>query len=205
MRKSTFRWLAIVLALVVYLGMAACSGENQADAEGAGEHAAAESGGVEGADSEASGEHARSESGGEHGEGGEGGERREGREGGEHARSEGGGEHGEGGEGDEHGEGGEGEESGEYIGSGDTWDATRSGARLVLAFDPTSDAFVGSVQNTTSARLCAVRVEVHLSTGTELGPTERTDVGPGQTIEVRLPASGEAFDAWTAHPELSPC
>ena len=217
MRKSTFRWLAIVLASVVYLGMAACSGENQADAEGAGEsvaaseeageHAAAESGGVEGSEVEASGEHARSESGGEHGEGGEGGERREGREGGEHARSEGGGEHGEGGEEGEHGEGGEGEgeESGEYIGSGDTWDTTRRGARLVLAFDPASGAFVGSVQNTTSARLCAVRVEVHLSTGTELGPTERTDVDPGQTIEVRLPASGEAFDAWTAHPELSPC
>lgn len=190
MRKSTFRWLAIVLASVVYLGMAACSGETRADADGAGEsvaaseeageHAAAESRDVEGAEVEASGEHARSEVGGEHGEGGEEGE------------------HGEGGE-------EEGEESGEYIGSEDTWDATRRGARLTLAFDPASDAFVGSVQNTTSVRLCGVRVEVHLSTGTELGPTERADLEPGHTIEVRLLVSGEAFDAWTAHPELSSC
>ena len=201
MRQPIHRWLAIVLASVVYLGMVACSGETDATAEGAGESGAAseeagEHAAAESANVEAGGEHARSEGGGEHGEGGEGGE---------HARSEGGGEHGEGGEEGEHGEGGEGEESGEYIGSEDTWDATRRGARLVLAFDPASDAFVGSVQNTTSARLCAVRVEVHLSTGTELGPTERTDVDPGQTIEVRLPASGEAFETWTTHPELSPC
>ena len=222
MRKSTLRWLAIVLASVVYLGMAACSGETQADAEGAGvsgaaseaagEHAAAESGGVEGAEVEAGGEHARSEGGDEHGEGGEGGEHArsegggehgEGGEGGEHARSEGGGEHGEGGEGGGHDE--EGDESGEYIGMEDTWDATRRGARLVLSFDSASGAFVGTVENTTRETICAVRVEVHLSTGTELGPTERTDLPPGQTTAVTLPTAGESFDTWTAHPEISPC
>ena len=213
MRQPTHRWLAIVLASVVYLGMAACSGETQADAEGvgesgaaseeAGEHAAAESGGVEGADVEASGEHARAEGGEEHGEGREGGEHARSEGGGEHARSEGGGEHGEGGEGGGHDE--EGEESGVYIGSEDTWDATRRGARLVLSFDPASGAFVGTVENTTRETICAVRVEVHLSTGTELGPTERTDLPPGQTTAVTLPTAGESFDTWTAHPEISPC
>ena len=115
----------------------------------------------------------------------------------EHGGSEGEGEHGEDGE--------EGEEAGVYIGPEDTWDATRNGARLVLSFDPASNAFVGTVENTTRQTLCAVRIEVHLSTGTELGPTERTDLPPGETTVVRLPTAGELFDTWTAHPEISPC
>ena len=113
------------------------------------------------------------------------------------ASSEGEGEHGEDGE--------EGEESGVYIGPEDTWDATRNGASLVLSFDPASNAFVGTVENTTRQTLCAVRVEVHLSTGTELGPTERTDLPSGETTVVRLPTAGELFDTWTAHPEISRC
>ena len=134
---------------------------------------------------------------------GESGAPREGA--GEHATSEGGGEHGEGGEDGEHGSGGEGEESGKQIGPEDTWDVTRNGARLILLFDPASGAFLGTVENTTRQMLCAVRVEVHLSTGTELGPTERTDLPSGETTVVELPAAGEDFDSWTAHPEVSVC
>jgi hypothetical protein len=119
---------------------------------------------------------------------------------------EGQGEHGEGegreGEG-EHGE--EGEESGEYLDPGDTWDATRRGARLILSFDAAQGAFVGTVENTTQQTLCAVRVEVHLSGGPELGPTARTDLPPGESSDVALSAEGESFDAWTAHPEVSAC
>ncbi len=178
MRESTCRWLAIVAAVAVSFGMAACTDEPRAKAEGAGESGAAR---------EVAGEHTGSEGAGEH------------------ARSEGGGEHGEDGEGGEHGSGGEGEESGERIGPEDTWDATRNGARLVLSFDPASKAFVGTVENTTRQTLCAVRVEVHLSTGTELGPTERTDLPSGETTVVELPTAGEVFDTWTAHPEVSPC
>ena len=92
-----------------------------------------------------------------------------------------------------------------YIGAAETWDVIRGGARLVLSFDSESNAFVGTVENTTQQTLCAVRVEVHLSTGTELGPTARTDVPGGQSATVRLPTEGEAFEAWTAHPEMSPC
>ena len=102
------------------------------------------------------------------------GEHREGREGGEHAEE---GEHG--------GEGGhdeEGEESGVYVSASETWDVVRRGARLVLAFDSGSNAFVGTVENTTEGRLCAIRVEVHLSTGTELGPTDRVDLPAGVTV-----------------------
>jgi hypothetical protein len=124
---------------------------------------------------------------------------------GEHSGSEGEGEHGEEGEGGEHGSGEAGEESGVQIGPDDTWDTTRNGARLVLSFDPQSNAFAGTVENTTERTLCAVRVEVHLSTGTELGPTGRTDLPPGETTAVELPTGGEVFDTWTAHPETSPC
>ena len=161
MRESTRRWLVIVAAVTVSLGMAACADRPRAEAEGAGESGAAREGA------------------------------------GEHARSEGRGEHDE--------DGKEGEESGERIGREDAWDTTRNGARLILAFDPASNAFVGTVENTTREMLCAVRVEVHLSTGTELGPTERTDLPSGETTVVELPTAGEVFDSWTAHPEISPC
>ena len=197
MKEATYRWFAMATVAVMALGMAACSGGQDESSEGEAEHAsseaAAEQASAEGTaeeSSEGSGEHARSE--------GEG----------EHARSEGSGEHGEGGESGEGGhgeEGEEGEESGVYIGKGETWDAVRRGARLVLKFDAASNAFVGTVENTTAGTLCSVRVEVHLSTGTELGPTPRTDVPSGQKTEVKLATGGEAFDTWTAHPEVSAC
>lgn len=178
MRESSCRWLAIIAGLALSIGTAACSDEPRASAEDAGES---------GARREAAGEHAS----------------REGT--GEHARSQAAGEHTEGGEGGEHGAGEEGEESGEQIGPEDTWDATRNGVRLVLSFDSASNAFVGTIENTTRQALCAVRVEVHLSTGTELGPTERTDLLPGEKTVVELPTAPEVFDSWTAHPEVSPC
>jgi hypothetical protein len=74
-----------------------------------------------------------------------------------------------------------------------------------LRFDSESDAFVGTVRNSTSGILCAVRVEVHLSNGTELGPTERTDLASGASTEVRLSAEAGSFESWTAHPEVSSC
>jgi hypothetical protein len=204
MKQAYCRWFGIVSIATVALGIAACSGGQDEGSEGEGEHtraeAAAEHARAEGAaeaSSEGSGEHARSEGEGEHA-------RSEGE--GEHARSEGSGEGGEG-EG-EHGQAGhdeEGEESGVYIGKEETWDVVRRGARLVLKFDAASNAFVGTVENTTASTLCAIRVEVHLSTGTELGPTPRTDVRSGQKTDVTLSTEGEAFDTWTAHPEVSAC
>ncbi len=174
-KEATYWWFGIAAVAAASFGMVGCS---------SGPRTAGESS----TRTEAVGEHASSEAEGEH------------------ARAEGTGEHGEGREGrDHHGPGEEGEKSGEYIGREDTWDATRKGARLILSFDPASDAFVGTVENTSRVRLCAVRVEVHLSTGTELGPTERTDLQPGEKTVVRLATGGEAFDTWTAHPEVSPC
>ena len=171
------------VALLMSFGIAACAREAQVDADATGGSAVAAASGERAEDS---GEHTESSESAESGE-------------------EGGGEHGEG-EGADHEEpSGEGEESGEYIARADTWDATRQGARLVLSYNAQQGAFVGSVENTTDQRICAVRVEVHLGGGQELGPTPRTDVPAGSTIDVELATHGAAFEAWTAHPELSTC
>ena len=182
MREPRLIQLA-ALAVVTLLGLTSCTGTPDPEAA-EGEPAAAleRDGGDEG----------RGE-GGEHGEGSEGGEHNEG------------GEHDEGGEHREGAEGDEGEESGEYIARDGSWDATRRGTRLQLSFDPAGDAFTGTVENTTQETICAVRVEVHLSGSIELGPTERTDLAPGESVAVELSAEGSDFEAWTAHPEQSAC
>ena len=221
MRASVHKRPLIVTALIMSFGLTACSGESEANAEGAGEASMA----AETSERE-SAERASAEVGGEQAEGGESAEGHEsgesGREGeGEHGESgegrEGGGEHDEGGESgeegesehggpeSEHDEGEEGEEPGIYIGRADTWDMTRRGARLILSLNPASNAFVGTVENTTNQTLCAVRVEVHLSGGPELGPTPRTDIPSGGTTPITLPTEGVAVDTWTAHPEMSAC
>lgn len=197
MKKAPYRWIPVLTAAAMCFVISACSVESETG-ESAPDQAALEygtDGDVE--PTEGAGESGTAETGGEHDEA------EEGQEAGEHARSERDGEH----SGGEHDEGGEeeGKESGVYVGAGETWDAVRNGARLVLKFYPERGVFFGTVENTTEATLCAVRIEVHLDNGTELGPTERTDVESGQTVEVALGSSDEAFESWTAHPELSPC
>jgi hypothetical protein len=117
------------------------------------------------------------------------------RDGGEHG-GEGYGEHGRGG----YGEGGE--ESGTELAPNEIYDDVRNGARLILAYDKQSNSFNGTVENTTNRTLRRVRVEVHLSNGTELGPTTPSDLGPGKKRAVKLPATAKAFDGWSAHPEV---
>lgn len=131
--------------------------------------------------------HERSHDGGEHGHDGH----EHGREGrGEHDRDSG----------EYHGE--ESEESGIELSLDQTYDNVRNGARLVLAYDQPSNSFVGTVENATDQLLEQVRVEVHLSNGTELGPTTPADLKPGQKIDVKLEATTTDFDHWTAHPEV---
>ena len=84
----------------------------------------------------------------------------------------------------------------------ETYDMVRNGARLTLRYDAPSNAFKGAVENTTNAVLADVRIEVHLSNGTELGPTTPTDMAPGDTIEINLPATSAAFTGWVAHAEV---
>ncbi len=97
--------------------------------------------------------------------------------------------------------GGEGEESGQQFAKDEPYDQVRNGARLKLVYDAKTNAFVGTVENTTNQTLPKVRVEVHLSNGIELGPTTPTDLAPSQKINVELNAAGQDFNKWSAHPE----
>jgi hypothetical protein len=101
----------------------------------------------------------------------------------------------------EHDGGSEGEEAGTRFAVGETCDAVRKGVRLILAYDSVSGAFAGTVENVSDQTVPAVRVEVHLSNGTELGPTPRNDLKPGARLPVILSAEGQAFDWWKAHAE----
>ena len=131
-----------------------------------------------------------------------------------HTGAEGSGGEGAGGEG--HGPGGEGgsESGGEPGGSGSeegsganlapdaTFDAIRGGARLIMNYDATGNTFTGTVENTTSNTLSNVRIEVHLSNGTELGPTTPIALAPGETANVNLPSTQASFTGWIAHAEV---
>ncbi len=106
---------------------------------------------------------------------------------------------------DRSGEGGgeqDGEESAVQYDKSETYDQVRGGARLILSYDAVANAFTGTVENTTDAVLDNVRVEIHLSNGIELGPTEPGDLAPGERRPITLPASEEAFSTWNAHPEV---
>ena len=131
--------------------------------------------------------------------------------------SESGGEHSGGRESSESGgEGAEGggESSGESGGAGseegsanmlapdETFDAVRSGARLIMSYDAPSNSFKGTVENTTNSVLDQVRVEVHLSNGTELGPTTPQALAPGEAAPITLPSTQASFTGWVAHAEV---
>ena len=99
------------------------------------------------------------------------------------------------------------EEGGTLLTLDDTHDAIRRGAHLIMSYDAQANAFIGTVENTTKATLQQVRVEVHLSNGTELGPTTPKDLAAGESMPVRLDApknENETFDGWVAHPEVGP-
>ncbi len=103
------------------------------------------------------------------------------------------------------------EESANQLTLAETYDHTRKGARLIMAYDAATNTFKGTVENTTNAILQQVRVEIHLfnSQGPnppdpELGPTAPRDLAPGEIIPIELMAVAEPFDMWVAHPEVGP-
>ncbi len=108
---------------------------------------------------------------------------------------------GEGGEGSE-GPGGSEEGSAAMLAPDETFDMLRNGARLILGYDAASNAFTGSMENTTNGVLTRVRVEVHLDNGTELGPTTPIDLAPGQLATVSLASTQAPFGGWVAHAEV---
>ncbi len=83
----------------------------------------------------------------------------------------------------------------------ETFDEVRRGVRLQLRYDSSSAAFVGTAENVSQSAVRLVRVEVHLSGGTELGPTTPVDLAPGDSTAVLLPTEGHDFETWSAHAE----
>ena len=122
--------------------------------------------------------------------------------GGEDGSGEGAGGEGSGGEGSESGASAGEEGSRANLAPDETFDAVRAGARLVLNYDTASNSFIGTVENTTNSVLTRVRIEVHLSNGTELGPTTPMDMAPGAVVTVVLPSTQEPFTGWIAHAEV---
>ncbi len=117
--------------------------------------------------------------------------------------AEGGGEQGSGESGSESaGAGGEEGSGADALALDETFDVVRSGARLIMKYDAPSNSFKGTVENTTNGVLDRVRIEVHLSNGTELGPTTPTDMAPGEVVAISLPATPTSFTGWTAHAEV---
>lgn len=107
--------------------------------------------------------------------------------------------------GHEHGEHGhdEGhEEHGGKLGLNDTYDETEHGVHLVLNYDKASSSFVGTIENTTEKSIEDVRVEVHLSNGTEVGPTSRVTLAGKAKQDVSLKVSDTAFTNWSTHAEV---
>ena len=82
-----------------------------------------------------------------------------------------------------------------------TYDQVKGGARLIVAYDAAQNAFSGTVENTLTQVLRNVRVEIHLSNGTELGPEFYGNMAPGEIRAITLSSSNAAFASWTAHPE----
>ena len=81
-------------------------------------------------------------------------------------------------------------------------DEVRRGVRLQLRYDSIAVAFTGTVTNISEIALRQVRVEVHLSDGTELGPTASVDLAPSEHAPVRLSAARNVFETWTGHAEV---
>ena len=106
------------------------------------------------------------------------------------------------GEAGEHAEEGEGEEAGPRTGLDGTYDEVQKESRLILTFIKESSAFEGTVENVSEKALTKVRIEVHLSNGTELGPTEPVNLEPGEKKKVTISAEGQIFQWWKAHVEV---
>ncbi len=110
---------------------------------------------------------------------------------------------GQGGEGDSEGAAsGEEGSAANQLAPDETFDMVRSGVRLIMNYDANTNSFKGTVENTTSGVLTRVRIEVHLSNGTELGPTPPVNMAPGQTVAIDLPSTAAPFTGWVAHAEV---
>ncbi|MDE0082072.1 MAG: hypothetical protein OXT72_05430 [Gammaproteobacteria bacterium] len=94
-------------------------------------------------------------------------------------------------------------ESGTQWSLNQTATETRSGVTLVIGYDAARGRFDGTVTNTTNRTVTDVRVEIHLSNRTELGPTSRISLAPQEVRQVTLDNnSGGSFNWYSVHVEI---
>ncbi len=93
-------------------------------------------------------------------------------------------------------------ESGTRWNRNETATDTRNGVSLIISYNVGAQRFDGTMTNTTGSTVTNVRVEIHLSNGTELGPTPRVDLAPRENRPVTLDASGQNFDWYSVHVEI---
>ncbi|PCE66579.1 hypothetical protein B7P33_04585 [Sediminicola luteus] len=99
------------------------------------------------------------------------------------------------------GEAREGEEEKAELSKTAVYDVTKKGLRLYLAYNVTTNAFEGYLENMGTKAIKKARVEVHLDNGIELGPTPSHNLSPKQKLPVNLKASRKPFKLWSAHAE----
>jgi hypothetical protein len=97
---------------------------------------------------------------------------------------------------------GEGEETGRQLTLDQVYDEVRKGTHLILAYNKEAQTFTGTVENVSDKTLDRVRVDVHLSNGTELGPATQVDLQPGEKRLVLLEAKSADFSSWSTHAEV---
>lgn len=96
-----------------------------------------------------------------------------------------------------------------------SWKGTLGGLAIVMQYDPATKSLHGTVQNTTSQKLCYVQMEPHLKSGQktvgELGPLKLGDLNPGQKVNAKISVNSEpklanvSFDGYVIHIELFDC
>ena len=82
-----------------------------------------------------------------------------------------------------------------------------NGVKLTLSYDQATETFNGTLENLNTTIAPQVRVEVHVfdsaNNSTEYGPTTPTDMNPGATMNVSLPAPGSGNGVkFNMHPEV---
>ena len=78
-----------------------------------------------------------------------------------------------------------------------TLDEVRSGIRLVLSYDSTTNAFTGLLENTTETLLPKVGIDVYLDSHATRLSSSATDLAPSQVIAVTLPVDSKPFTSWS--------
>ena len=70
--------------------------------------------------------------------------------------------------------------------------------RLVLSYDSTTDAFTGTMTNTTETTQPNFSIAVYLDTHATPLETSAVNLAPGQAIAVTLPVGAKLFTSWSA-------